>query len=498
MLPIIPLTAFIAVTLFGAALGARHTLHMFQLNGYRHDVQRQWAQKNRRALLLFLPLAGGFFFWPKKAKKPLAYTARVKRMLVTAALLAALLAGFIALLAYLFDNVYWYYAVYLLQLVSPNLILAADWLNQPVEKAVCAHYIKEAKQKLADSPNLIKIGITGSYGKTSVKYYLQTLLRARYTVFMTPEGVNTPMGVVRAIREGLTAAHEIFLCEMGAKWVGEIKELCDLVGPRHGVLTSIGPQHLESFRTLENVISTKFELADALPEGGILFANGEDENIRKKLGGYPKVVTYAAQEGGGEYFAEDIAADGRGTTFTVVTPGGERERFTTRLIGRHNVVNLVGAVAAAHTLGVPLRDLKGQMRRITPVPHRQELIDGGDVLVIDDAYNSNPVGAKAALDTLSLFGGTKILVTPGMIELGPRQAELNGRFGAQAAAVCDYIALVGATQTRPLYDGAVAAGFPPEKLIVADSLQEAQEKVRALPCQGRKVILYENDLPDNY
>ena len=508
-----------AATLFGTALGVRYYLHMFQLNSYVPGTQARWIFRNaRRWARLFIPLVGGFFFWRGKAKKqlvkkPLVYTARVKRMLAAIVILQLLHVAAFAVPYYLLimrneandafvlllGGCWVLFGCYTLQFLAPWTVLLANAVNMPIERAIRGHFINEAKEKLQNSPNLTVIGITGSYGKTSVKHFLHTLLRAKYNVLMTPGGANVPMSVVRTVREQLTAAHEIFICEMGAKNVGDIKELCDIVRPKHGILTSIGPQHLETFGSLENVISTKFELADALPAEGILFANGDDENIQAKLGEYPNVITYAPFENGSAYYAEDITADHRGTTFTLVTPQGERETFTARLIGRHNVVNLVGAAAAAHTLGVPLRALKGQMRKIAPVQHRLELLDkGGGLLVIDDAYNSNPTGAKAALDALALFEGTKVLVTPGMIELGAKQEELNRRFGEQAAAVCGYIALVGAAQTKPIREGILAAGFAREKLIVEETLREALAKVYALPYDGRKIILLENDLPDNY
>ncbi|MCL2495516.1 MAG: UDP-N-acetylmuramoyl-tripeptide--D-alanyl-D-alanine ligase [Oscillospiraceae bacterium] len=510
---------FALAPLCGTASAIRYYLHMFQLNSYVPDTQRRWlAQNRRRRRLLLIPIAGGFLFWQSKAKKklvkkPLVYTARVKRMIASIVFLQLLFTA-IWWLVFTFsivltgvDNFFAAYVIWaspmlgacLLQILVPWTVLLANAVNAPIERAIRKHYINEAKEKLENSPNLIVIGITGSYGKTSVKHFLHTLLRAKFNVLMTPGGANVPMSVVRTIREELNASHEIFICEMGAKNVGDIKELCDIVHPRHGILTSIGPQHLETFGSQQNVIKTKFELADALPPEGILFANGDDENIRTKLHKYANVITYSPFENGSSYFAEDIVADHRGTTFTFVTPQGERESFTSKLIGRHNVVNLVGAAAAAHTLGVPLRALKGQMRKIVPVRHRLELLDhGGGLLVIDDAYNSNPTGAKAALDALALFEGTKILVTPGMVELGPRQEELNRAFGAQAAAICDFIALVGAAQTRPIREGVLSAGFDPAKLIIEEDLSAALAKVYALPFDGRKIILLENDLPDTY
>ena len=129
---------------------------------------------------------------------------------------------------------------------------------------------------LQSCSNITVIGITGSYGKTSVKFYLNKLLSAKYNVLMTPESFNTPLGVVKTIRTSLKATHEIFICEMGAKNINDIKEICDIVHPKHGVITSIGPQHLESFKTVENVVKTKFELADAIDKNGMVFLNYEN------------------------------------------------------------------------------------------------------------------------------------------------------------------------------------------------------------------------------
>ncbi|MDR0530443.1 MAG: UDP-N-acetylmuramoyl-tripeptide--D-alanyl-D-alanine ligase [Oscillospiraceae bacterium] len=486
---------FFLVSLCGTAVGARHFLHMFQLNSYKPNVQRRWLNENQRqALLLWLPAAGGFLFWPKAAKVPLKMTSRAKRLVAAYALLTVLWYALAWRFAFPLGLEFFFFWIW--QSNAPYVLLAANWLNRPIEAAVRRHYTGEAVRKLRSHPSLIVIGITGSYGKTSVKHYLNTLLRAKYNVLITPGGVNTPMGVVRCVREELSAAHEIFLCEMGAKNRGDIKELCDLVQPQHGILTAVGPQHLESFGAIETIIATKFELADALPPHGTLFANIDSEPIAKTIGSYPNTITYSAGSAG-SYHAKDRSVNENGTSFTFVTPQGDQERFTSRLIGAHNIVNLVGAAAAAHALGVPLEQLKGQMRKIAPVPHRLELIDRGDVLVIDDGYNSNPAGAKAALDTLALFEGLKILVTPGMIELGARQAQLNYIFGLQAAAVCDVIALIGPALTKPIYDGAIEGGFPPEQIIVANALPEAIAQVNALSAP-RKVILLENDLPDNF
>lgn len=348
---------------------------------------------------------------------------------------------------------------------------------------------------LAACPNLTVIGVTGSYGKTSVKFYLNTLLKAKYNVLMTPESYNTPMGVVKTVRGSLRATHEIFICEMGAKYVGDIKELCDIVHPKHGIITSIGPQHLESFKSLQNVIKTKFELADALPKDGMLFLNGDNEYIAERAP--DGAITYGLNSDS-KYKAKLISVGDKGTTFEVTTPDGEKEEFTTKLIGTHNCLNILGAIAVSHELGISLAELRPQVRRLESVPHRLELSKRVGMTLIDDSYNSNPSGTKAALETLSFFEGEKILVTPGMVELGDKQEEYNCEFGRNAAAVCDYVALVGERQTKSIYKGLIEAGFDEPRIFVSPSLGDALAKVGAIRTDKKKIVLLENDLPDNY
>mgnify|MGYP003587654511 FL=1 len=439
-----------------------------------------------------------FIYRPRPAKKKLVFTARVIRLLITeviltaaVALLSTALAGIISISVML----------PLLCGLVPYLLILAAQCNRPAEYAVSRHYVRDAQRILKECPDLKIIGVTGSYGKTSVKYYLHDLLSARYNVLMTPESYNTPMGVVKTIRGSLTAAHQIFICEMGARHVGDIKELCDIVHPQDGVITSIGYQHLETFRSLDNIVNTKYELFDALPQGGRKFINGDNEIIRKynRLDG---TVTYGLGEGN-SYRASDLRVSDRGSTFSVTAPDGSTEDFFTGLIGRHNVINILGAVAVANTYGIPLKELKLPVRKLHGVPHRLQLIDRGSITVIDDAYNSNPNGCRMALDTVAMFDALKIIVTPGMVELGSREDEYNEEFGKEAAAVCDYIILVGEKQTQSIARGVRSAGFPEEGLYITDTLQDAVAYAYAINgsrMKGytRKVMLLENDLPDNY
>lgn len=492
------------------------TMHFFQLNSYKPITQMKWLKKNpdkfaypicAAVVTLIInqlisqngsPIAYAivlFFVIPRKAKKPLVYTPRVKRMLATVAVVTILPLALVHVLTKNATAVVVTQCVY--AALSPVMVLIANFINKPIEKHINNGYINDAKRILASCPDLKIIGITGSYGKTSVKYYLNTLLQAKYNVLMTPESYNTPMGVVKTIRGSLKSTDEIFICEMGARWVGDIKELCDIVHPQHGVITSIGPQHLESFGSLDNIKNTKFELADSLPDDGYLFLNGDDENI-KAHGSNRPCIRYTV-EGDGDYNATDISVSSKGTAFTVTSPNGEAESFSTKIIGRHNVLNIVGAIAVANTFGVPMKALKGQVRKLEGVPHRLELIARNGVTLIDDAYNSNPSGSKAALDALELFDGFKITVTPGMVELGEKQDELNREFGRHMAKVCDYVVLVGRKQAVPMLAGLRDEGYDESKIYVADTVQEAFKHVYALNSNGKnKVVLIENDLPDNY
>lgn len=440
-----------------------------------------------------LLIIGIFFCKNKPAKKKLVFTPRVIRMCVT----SAILYGAVCALSMIFlsgggRNMP---VLCFLQICSLFMPIIANFINKPIEKGINNHYINDAKRIINELPNLVTIGITGSYGKTSTKFYLNKLLSAKYNVLMTPESYNTTMGVVKTVRGSLNATYDYFICEMGAKEVGEIKEICDIVKPKHSVITSIGEQHLETFKTVDNIIKTKFEIADCITDG-IVFLNYDNEYIKN----HPinkNTVSYGLTEGL-DYYADHISVTAKGTSFTVCH-GEEKEEFSTRLIGAHNVQNIVGAIAAANTLGVSLAELKTPVRRLEAVPHRMEILDKGGSVIIDDAFNSNPSGAKAALDTLALMEGYKILVTPGMVELGEKEYELNKAFGAQAAEVCDYVIAVGEKQAVPITDGLKEAGYPEEKTFVAKDLNEALAKTDALNAGVlKKIILLENDLPDNY
>lgn len=494
--------------------------HIFQLNSYKSKVQLHWIEKNRWKLLwqsifLLLGLVVSFLIEnvlvsqvcaivafagtvplniPQKAKKPLVYTKRVIRLLITVAVLAI---GIVALAFFLPSISGFKYAIlFFLAFIAPLIILLANLINKPIELLINRWYIEDAKKLLRSHSKLITIGVTGSYGKTSVKFMLGTLLEAKYNVLVTPESYNTPLGITKTVRSSLKATHDVFVCEMGAKNVGDIKEICQIVHPTHGIITSIGPQHLESFHTLDNVKKTKFELADAISIDGKLFLNGEDSNIRSYKHPHHAITYGLTPEC--DYYAEDISVTSSGTSF-VVRHGKDKEHFSMSLLGMHNVINLVGAIAVCCELGIELKKLPPLARTIQPVPHRLQLMKRDGITIIDDAFNANPIGVKRALEVLSMFQGYKVVVTPGMVELGKVQEEENYKFGEQMASVCDFAVLVGKKQTEPILKGLIEHGFPESKIFVTESLSDGAKKAFSREIgSSDKVVLFENDLPDNY
>jgi UDP-N-acetylmuramoyl-tripeptide--D-alanyl-D-alanine ligase len=373
--------------------------------------------------------------------------------------------------------------------------MIANFINAPVEAAVRKYYLNDAIALLRSHPSIKVIGITGSYGKTSTKYYLHTLLSEKYDVLMTPGSYNTPMGVVKTIRSSLRATHEVFICEMGAKYVGDIKELCEIVEPEVGLITSIGAQHLDTFGSLENIVKTKLELSDFISgKGGRVFINGDCQLLLDNASG----STVCSSSSEADYITGGVSANEHGTSFKIMLKDNTELEITAKVLGAHNVSNLALAAAVAYEMGLSPDEIKRGARRIESAPHRLQLLHRGNDIIIDDAYNANPAGTKAALDALSLFDGYRIIVTPGMIELGNRSEEFNKSLGKHAAKVCDKIILVGKRQTESIYRGATEAGYPEARIAVYESVTDALNAAFSTQSDTRKIILIENDLPDNY
>jgi len=455
-------------------------------------------------IYVFMLLLFFFSFKRKKAVKPLAYTGRVKRLMTVILLLGAAFTA--ALFIEIRYNAYlpWYLYMlpnilrYIMGMLLPFFVFLAYAITYPIEEGIKKWYFNDAKKKLAARDDVLKIAITGSFGKTGTKYALATIFNEKYKVLFTPGSFNTPMGVTRVVRGKLKAEHEVFIAEMGARYKGDITELCKLVQPRFGILTSIGKQHLDTFGSLEGVISTKGELMRGLGADGCCFFNGDNEHCRKLFDECELSEKYLFGMAEDNYYmrAENVKTSSEGSEFDLVAADGSRIGVTTVLLGKHNIVNLTGAAALAYRLGLSLDEIAEGIKKAEPVEHRLQLIKGA-VTVIDDAYNSNPVGSKEALDALKAFDGRKIIITPGMVELGDEEEALNREFGEHIASCADIAIIIGKTHADPICEGLLSKGFATDCLIRVNSLAEATEKL-SLYTEPGCVVLFENDLPDNY
>lgn len=440
----------------------------------------------------------------KKNIKPLVYTGRIKRLLAVITVLVAVCScSFFqptklfleqSFGVFLFNNI----LRYLPGIMLPFFVFAAYLITYPIEESVKKWYFNDARRKLEADKKLIRIAITGSFGKTGTKYALKTLLSKQYNTLCTPGSYNTPMGVTRVVREQLNDEHEVFIAEMGARYKGDIKELCKLVRPQYGILTAIGKQHLETFGSLENIIRTKCELVDALSPDGCCFFNGDSLELRAAYSMATIEEKYLfGTEGDGLYMkASDITVSCEGSEFTLTASDGKSIVCHTQLLGKHNIVNLTGAAACAYRLGVDLDKIAEGISEAEPVEHRLQL-KKGTINIIDDAFNSNPVGSKEALNVLSRFSGKRIIVTPGMVELGEEEDELNKAFGVHMASCVDIAIVIGKKHADPICEGLLKGGFNSESLVRVETLDEASLKLPQYTEPGC-VVLFENDLPDNY
>ena len=450
------------------------------------EPQRLWKQLCimglAAGLMLALGVAAAALLSKGKEKKPFVVTARVKRLYIVLG---------IVLLVFC-----WITPAHVLLL--PLLVALAALIALPIEKSINRMYMRDAQRRMDAQPSLIRIGITGSYGKTSVKNILYTILSQKYNVLSTPASFNTPMGLTRVIRERLEPAHQIFLAEMGARHRKDIKELTDFIHPTIGVLTSVGPQHLDTFKTLENIIQTKYDLIRAIPADGFAVFNDDHgicADLYEKTLNTPKAIVNRM---GGDVWAEDVAVTAQGSTFALCFADGSRIPCQTRMLGAHNISNILLSCAVAKHLGLSNSQIQRGISQLTPVEHRLQLLkSAGGVTVIDDAFNSNPSGAKAALDVLSKFPGRRIIVTPGMVELGDREAEYNRELGREMASAADVCVLIGKKHTLPIQEGLLTAGYPSGDIHVFSSLNDATAWLKGFMRSG-DFVLYENDLPDHY
>lgn len=438
-------------------------------------------------------IIGKKVYLSREGKSKLNFTARIKR--------------FYAALAVLLFAVFYLVRKYapllglnaIIVFPVPVWIFAAAIIVWPVERLVYELYFQDAKRILKEREDVLVIGVTGSYGKTSVKFFIKTLLDQKYNVLCSRGSQNTPMGIATCIRNDLMPSHNVFVAELGARHRGDIKELCRLLNPKIGVLTSVGPQHLETFGSLETIKQTKYDLIRALPKDGFAVF-GEDHALVHNLYQQTKIDKVIAGSDGEDIWAEDLEEIGRDTVFTLCTKQGKRIPVTMHLRGAHFANNALMAAAVAIHLGLSDRQIMNGMELLYPIRHRFKVETGADgVNRINNGYNANPVSSAQTLAELKKkqYDGRHIIITPGFVELGFEEERYNRELGANMASAADIVLLVGKKRTIPIAEGLINAGFNEEAIHSFSSLKEANDYYETIKARG-DYVLYENDLPDHY
>jgi UDP-N-acetylmuramoyl-tripeptide--D-alanyl-D-alanine ligase len=441
---------------------------------------------------------------PWQAKKPLVMTARARRILVVAVLLGVALVAFgvgfgllssagVGVAVGIFEA-----AVF--TVLAGQFVALANLVLWPLEERSRRRFQRMAAAKLAEGRPRI-IAITGSAGKTTTKELVAHLLSGRYRVLRTPASFNTPLGIARTVNDSYDG-QDIFVVEMGAYKRGEIKKLCDLVGGTDvSAITTVNAQHLERFGSLDATAEAKYEIVEGLHPGGAAVLNYDVPALRQRVlaeGGRENLISFGVESDDVTLRGSNVTETPEGIEFDV-TRNGETVHLKTRLLARHNAYNVLAAMGIGLSSGLDLEYMAGAIRGFTPPDHRLQPFEAGNgVTVLDDAYNANPEGIIGAIEVMGRYAPRRrILVTPGLIEMGPEKGAYHARIGEAAAANVDLAFLVGPRQTADIRAAILAAGFPEASLHTTRSFDEARETLGQIGAPG-DVILYANDLPDQF
>jgi UDP-N-acetylmuramoyl-tripeptide--D-alanyl-D-alanine ligase len=394
----------------------------------------------------------------------------------------------------LLGNPSWTPVVFLvLQIFSPIYLIIGKWLITPYEIYAKDKILTATKNKLEKLPNLKVVAITGSFGKTSTKEILYVLLKKKFRTIKTPKSFNTPLGVAGSVLDFVKDNTEVLIAEVGAYKKGEIKNIANLIKPQIGIITAVAPQHLERFGSIENIARAKFELVESLIKDGLAILNYESDWLKKLSStAHCKVIFYNDDQ---TIYATNIKSTEESSKFTL-NLNNQKIDIELPLVGEHHIKNFLAASAAALNLGLTLKEIQTRAKWILPTSHRLEIRKQGSITIIDNSYNTNTVSSRSSLKLLENYPGKqKILLTPGLVELGNQQTKENEEFAKDASKIIDDIILVGELNKKTLLSG--LKDFPKNHIYKVESTKEAFKKLSEI-AKPEAVALLENDLPDQY
>lgn len=406
---------------------------------------------------LFLGL---LFLWQKKMDKKLVWTSRVKRFFLFL-LLATL---FQDLLCALFES------CLKLGVIIPLAI--AQLLSMVYEKMLFVSFQKEAQKKLMSNTALKVVAITASYGKTSIKNFLAHILATKFNVYKTPRSVNTLGGIIRDINESLPALCDVYIVEAGARARGDIHEIAQLVHPHITVVGCIGEQHIEYFKTLENIRNTKMEMihSSRLQKAFV----HESAHIK----GTDTIVPFGDE-------LSDIEANLKGLSFSMMLDG-VKEHFSCNLLGAFNAINIAAAIHVARTLGLSVGEIRKAVATLQGVEHRLQKIQAGGKLIIDDSFNGNLEGMLSSYELVATHEGRKVIITPGIVE---STEEANTALAQKIDEIFDLVMITGKANVKILDSYVTKA----QKIIITD--KSKLQEILAEHTKAGDVILFSNDAP---
>ncbi len=475
-----------------------------------------------------IDLLSWFFKYPFKRglqrKQKIEYTSHIKALLL---ITFTLIGGLSLLLSAGFASfvlIYWFFNQF-----APFFIVVAELLFKPLEIYQRERIVKSAINKRIKLNELVVIAIVGSYAKTSTKNMLYTLLWKDFNVVKTPKSYNTELSIARSILSDLKESTEVFICEMDAYHPREINRLCEIAKPNLGIITAIGPQHLERFGSIEKLAKTQFEIGDYLKSrlndeitnqsnkdskianSRLLFINQQDEWSNKLAGQFADQVAYFNNDSN---FVSDRKEYEDYQEFTLHLAGifpiskATNDKVGTNqtqlkiqlpLKGEHNAINFLAAASIAYSIGVPAKTIQARAPLIQPTDHRLEVRKMGNITILDNTYNANPQAANASLSLLNSYKNSqKILITPGFVELGKSHFKDHEEFGKSAAQVADDVIVVGENAKKPLIRGLEKGGLKKEQLHFAENTNQALNHISYIVKDNDAVVLLENDLPDQY
>ena len=383
-------------------------------------------------------------------------------------------------------------------ILIPLFVAGFIGASHPVSIWIKNRIIKKATRKRERLKNLLVIGITGSYGKSSMKEILFTILKDNFNTIKTPKNINADIGIAKVFLKDATEKHDVFIVEMGAYKRGEIQKTTNMIKPQIGILTGINPQHISLFGSLQNIQKAKYELMESLPSKGLAIFNGDNENVRalyrqcknpKRLYSTNPSIDHGSQK----VLVSEISNTPKGLEISVYEDGEENVILKAPLLGKHNATNIVGAVTVARELGIDYTDIKRALLKVKAPPHTLQLKKGiKDSIVIDDAYASNEDGVSAALKVLdTLKGNKKICILQPLIELGDSAERVHKKIANEIAKVCDYLIVTSRDYYSIILKEAIDNGMSKDNIFCLLRPQEALRKAQEL-INKDDIVLVEN------